>query len=224
VPPSLEQYAREIALAGRDGEPATCTLFYDANDRAKIELGLSESRIAAPKLSALAKTLELSAIDGHPRTLESLALSSGTSRRTAETVCRVLEDAGLISLASGWCRTRVPPQVLCERVGRLAAQLGRLRAEDERRVAAATHFASTPECKTTALTAYFGDRASERCNRCSSCRGNAISSRHSSSSIGSAPMRRRPAETLTFRMRLDNVPRPAPEVSVVRAGASRYVR
>jgi hypothetical protein len=196
-------------------------LFADSSDAAKLELRLSESRIMPHKLAALARSLELSAIDGHPRTLESLALSSGTSRRTAETAAAVLEDAGFLGLTAGWCRTRVAPPALVEGVARLGAQLGRLRGEDERRVGAIQNYAATPDCKRATIARYFGEQASSRCDRCSSCRSVAIASVHSSTAFGSAPMRRRPAEALTFRMQLD---RPRDELSAVPGATSRSAR
>jgi ATP-dependent DNA helicase RecQ len=135
-PASLEQYARELALIGRDGEESMAVLFHDPGERGRHESQLAGSRPSARHLLQLAKALEPSTIDGRARTLEALALSSGSSGRITESMAALLEDVGLAALASGWIRALVPARALMAGAERLAHRLDRLRAREHARLPA----------------------------------------------------------------------------------------
>ncbi len=174
APASLEQYAREISLAGRDGEESTCVLFHDGSDRARHEALLAQARIPSRHLTHFAKALEPAALDARPRTLESLALSSGISRRLIESLAAILDDAGLVTLASGWLTVEVSVPVLAAGAQRLAARLDRLRSQDARRLGSMSAYVDATGCRTAALARYFGEVAPEACGRCGACRGSLV--------------------------------------------------
>jgi ATP-dependent DNA helicase RecQ len=173
-PASLEQYARELALIGRDGEESMAVLFHDPGERGRHESQLAGSRPSARHLLQLAKALEPSTIDGRARTLEALALSSGSSGRITESMAALLEDVGLAALASGWIRALVPARALMAGAERLAHRLDRLRARDVHRLDAVESYASTRGCLRQRLEELLGEHAGEPCGRCGTCRGSVL--------------------------------------------------
>jgi ATP-dependent DNA helicase RecQ len=173
-PPSLEQYVREVTLAGRDGEESTAVLFHDTSDPSRCESFLQESRLAPRHFLQLGRALEPAAIDGRPRTLEALALASGLSRRLTETLVMALDDAGLVGHASGWVKTRVAAPALAARTQKLAAALDGLRRHDGARLAAMQSYTATRSCHTRALERYFGHCSEVACGRCGACRGSVL--------------------------------------------------
>ncbi|MFO0567055.1 MAG: DEAD/DEAH box helicase [Polyangiaceae bacterium] len=198
LPPSPEQYLREISLAGRDGEEATAVLFHDGSDRARHEATFAQSRIPSRHLTHFAKALESAAIDGHPRTLESLALSSGLSRKLTEVLAAVLADAGLVSVSQGWLRASVPAHTLLAGAQRLAATLDRLRAQDNRRLSGMSSIVDGSGCIVQRFARYFEQARGEPCGRCGSCKGSVLPTFDVAPSVESSPARRPPVETFSL--------------------------
>ncbi len=200
APASLEQYLREIALAGRDGDESTCVLFHDGSDRARHEASLAQARIPSRHLTHLAKALEPAAIDARPRTLESLALASGLSRKLTETLAAILDDAGLVDVSQGWLRVTSSAPALSAGAQRLAARLDRLRAQDGRRLGGVSAYAEVSGCRLAALARYFGETGVEACGRCGGCRGSLLPAfaDDAGSSIEPAHGRRPAVETFTL--------------------------
>jgi ATP-dependent DNA helicase RecQ len=205
APASLEQYAREVGLAGRDGEPATAVLLHAPEDRSRNETLLAQLRLVPAHVLALARALEPRAIDSGNATLEALALSAALSRRTTELVAEALEDAGAIARTDGWARVLVDLPALFERARRLTAWLETLRKQDMHRLGAVAAYCANSGCRSAFLARYFGAATSgARCG-CGACKPGS----HPVSSTGAGP---------------DELPRrrpPAQEFSVTRAGELR---
>jgi len=196
TPASLEQYSRELALLGRDGEPSTAVMFHDQSDRSRNEMLLTQMRLGARHLTQLVKTLEPSAIDGHPRTLEALALASGLSRKTSEALAAILDDAGLVQYSAGWVRPLLPARLLAERGHDLTARLERLRAQDSRRLSELSAFLESKGCLRQSLESYFGDSRG-KCGQCSSCRGSLLPTTSTPDAQERVGARRPPVETFS---------------------------
>ena len=198
APASLEQYLREISLAGRDGEESTCVLFHDGSDRARHEALLAQSRIPSRHLTHLAKALEVAAIDGRPRTLESLALSSGLSRKLTEILAAVLDDARLVNVDQGWLRVVVPAPALAAGAQRLASRLDRLRSQDGKRLTAISNYVDTVGCRVAALSRYFGDLGAPACGRCGGCKGSLVPGFDGDAALEGGHTRRTAAEAFSL--------------------------
>ncbi len=170
APASLEQYVREIGLAGRDGEPATCVLFHESSDRSRSETLLSRIRVRARHVISLAESLENYAHERRPATVEALALAAGQSHGNAELLSAVLADAGLVTLSAGWVRPSVPGPVLLEKARRLASRLSTLERQDARRLDAVAEYAASRKCRSLFLSRYFGVLGQQPCGRCGVCK------------------------------------------------------
>jgi ATP-dependent DNA helicase RecQ len=168
APASLDQYVREIALAGRDGERADAVLLYESAHRSLNDALLAQQRFRPQHVLDLSRALEAAELEGKPLTVEALALSSGQSRRTMERLTALLSDAGLIEKASNCVRPLASTAELGEGCRRLSARLEELRAQDARRLEAVTDYAEANTCRHEALSAAFGV-AQAPCGRCSVC-------------------------------------------------------
>ncbi len=168
APPSLEQYVREIALAGADGERADAVLLYESAHRSLNDALLAQQRFRAQHVEALARALEAAALENRPLTIEALALTSGQSRRTTDRLASLAADAGAIEKVAGWVRPTLAAGELAGVCRKLASRLSDLRAQDARRLDAVGEYAEAPGCRSAALSRYFGlDQG--RCGRCSFC-------------------------------------------------------
>lgn len=170
APASLEQYVREIGLAGRDDEPATCVMFHEPADKSRNGALLSRLRVRPRHVVALSEALETYAHEGRPATVEALAFSSGQSHKHAELLSAVLADAGLATLSSGWVRPRVPGPTLLEGARRLASRLSTIEQQDARRLTRVAEYAASRQCRSLFLGRYFGVLGQERCGRCGVCK------------------------------------------------------
>ncbi len=169
APATLEQYAREIGAAGRDGELAHAVLLFEPGDSSKNAALLARHRINAQHLAMFVRALEARALEASSTAVESLALESGLTRATADTLASALDAAGLVSYRSGWITIQAPPLLLSEQARRLGAHLATLRAQDDKRLESVSRYVESSECKRVALGRYFGAAGLARCGKCSAC-------------------------------------------------------
>jgi ATP-dependent DNA helicase RecQ len=212
APASLDQYVREIALAGRDGGRADAVLLYESAHRSLNDALLAQQRFRPQHVLDLSRALE-AAVEGKPLTVEALALSSGQSRRTMERLTALLSDAGLIEKVANWVRPVASSAELGEACKRLAQRLDELRIQDARRLEAVTDYAEASTCRREALSAAFG-LAQSRCGRCSVCAPQPFD--RQSRDAGTAPVRRPAVQSFSVGPALGSEasespsPRPSP--------------
>ena len=196
APPSLEQYAREIALAGGDGERSDAVLLYESAHRSLNDALLAQQRFRPQHLLDLSRALEAAAVEGKPLTIEALALTSGQSRRTMDRLTSLVADAGLVEKVAGWVKPTVNAATLSEGCRKLGAELGDLRSRDARRLDAVSEYSESSGCRSVALSRYFG-LDQPRCGQCSSCAPAPASTFEPSSSV---PTRRPAVQTFSVSM------------------------
>jgi hypothetical protein len=137
------------------------------------------------------RALESRALEASSTAVESLALESGLTRATADTLASALDAAGLVSYRAGWLTVQVPTLLLSEQARRLGAELATLRAQDDKRLEAVNRYVEGGECKRVALGRYFGAAGLARCGKCSACGEPSLIT--TSGSGAEAPHRREPA-------------------------------
>jgi ATP-dependent DNA helicase RecQ len=178
-PASIEQYLRELQLAGRDGLTATGVLLHESSHRSLHEVMLAQLRFRATHVAELGRALESAALEGRTVTVEALALATGQSRRTTDRLTALLADAGAVSRTGGWVRVLCSAEQLVEVCRKLGVQLYALREQDGRRLAAVTAFAESTACKLAFLQRYLGEAEVPRCGRCDACSSELLASQES---------------------------------------------
>jgi ATP-dependent DNA helicase RecQ len=180
MPASLEQYLREVDLAGRDGELAHAVLFQEPADRDVLEAQLTERRLAPDAVFSLGRVLEQleapAPLDSVLRGAGSRGLAApGLDRRRAERLLCVMESAGLARLDAGWVGRQTPAEGWALSLERLASAVRGLRQQDGARLAAVREYAEAARCCSSWLRRAFSlgaDVASEGmggpcvCSRC----------------------------------------------------------
>jgi ATP-dependent DNA helicase RecQ len=194
APSSLDQYVREIALAGRDGEGASAVLFYESAHRSLNDALLAQQRFRPQHLLDLSRALESAAAEGKPLTVEALALSIGQSRRTMERLTALLADAGLIEKTSKGVRPVATTNEIAETCQKLSARLEELRRDDARRLDAVTEYAEGNSCRLEALSNAFG-QSHAPCGRCSVCSPRELE--RGSRDLSPGPLRRPAAQSFS---------------------------
>jgi ATP-dependent DNA helicase RecQ len=194
APTSLEQYLREIGVAGRDGELARCVLIANSEQCEDSAERLAQARARPELLVELCKALEAQARGGAFTTLEHFALATGQSRRTTQALVELLEAAGLLSLSSGWVRARSAGLEFVQQSSKLVAALQGCHQGDADRSAELAAYLSSTDCASMQLARRFELGRAVACGRCAACTNAppAQYSRRAEASVG----RRPPARTL----------------------------
>ena len=154
VPESPDTYYQEVGRAGRDGEPATGTLVYRAED-----LGLGRFfSTTVPKRRTVEKVVRAAGRDELPDPAE-LAERAGISRQAAGRIRNLLQLAGEVHGPLG-PKARVDA----------ALELAESRRSLERsRVDMMRSYCETDHCRSQFLAGYFGEQLG-LCGVCDSCR------------------------------------------------------
>jgi ATP-dependent DNA helicase RecQ len=171
LPASPEEYYQQAGRAGRDGEPARCTLLYSPRDKGLIVYFINRAKLDGGDLEAVHSSLAGVADAGGVFRAAERTLPCEEPRAAVA----ALERAGALELfpapmgtyAGRLADTRLSRRHLA------AAMIASKRVERQRwdRLKAIDAYATSDGCRREALLGYFGDRPSEPkpdpcCDRC----------------------------------------------------------
>ncbi|WP_233472266.1 RecQ family ATP-dependent DNA helicase [Cupriavidus respiraculi] len=170
LPGSLDAYYQETGRAGRDGEPAHCTLLHDEKDKNVQQFFLAnrypsaatlEQIVGALRKSRTGETLSMDALREHlPR----------VGARKLQVALKMLCDAGIAERAKTGHYALRDGQSPSEAVATIAGQYEERGQKDRATLEAMLRYARSGRCRWSMLLEYYGEPGGpERCGTCDSC-------------------------------------------------------
>jgi ATP-dependent DNA helicase RecQ len=175
MPGSLEAYYRESRLAGRDGQPARCTLLFQIADR-RTQLFFTSGRHPKPQeVTAVYETLELLDADVAPAPLEQIqACARGVAKIKVRVILSMLKNMGLIKEHRGARYTLLKRDLNAQEMEQLAGEYTSKDECDREKLERMMLYGQSPECRWKLLLEYFGPNAGldvelKQCGHCDNC-------------------------------------------------------
>jgi ATP-dependent DNA helicase RecQ len=175
LPETIEDYYQEAGRAGRDGEPARCTLLFDPADRRLHAFFQSGKYPSGPDLINAHHALKRLASDGPdsgPVALADLQAISPVGKTRLKQALTLFKDRGVVRTEeAGRKITLLAPDVSSDELDRMARSFRERDEQDRLRHQQMFEYASLRSCRWEFLVNYFGRdaAASARCGHCDRC-------------------------------------------------------
>jgi ATP-dependent DNA helicase RecQ len=171
LPASLEAYYQEAGRAGRDAEPARCTLLFLRGDKAIQQFFMAGRYPGEDDAAAIVHALREPPATDAAWTLPLLQARLGRARSKLQVALGLLRKDRIVAMARDGSLRLAAAVPDGARLRELTARYGHKRDADRQALERMVFYAQTGQCRWRVLLEHLEDGAPfERCGHCDNCR------------------------------------------------------
>jgi ATP-dependent DNA helicase RecQ len=171
MPGNIEAYYQETGRGGRDGDPARCTLLYDARDRRVQQFFLAGRYPDADQVESVYENLKTQAADSAVGFDVLRATLPDMAAVKIKVAIKLLSDAGMVERGVAGKLAVTKSRIRPRSIAKLVAGYSDRSEHDREKLERMVFYAQTGLCRWRVLLEYFGEVLphGERCNTCDNC-------------------------------------------------------